>query len=55
MNMQEWYRDGGVMRDEAEAAFEGAAKEESGVEVDDVSSEPAVGSDDDNMACSDDD
>lgn len=36
--MNKWYRDVGAMRDDVAAAFEDAAEEEGGLELDDVNS-----------------
>jgi len=54
INMEEWYRDVGVMREEVEAAVEEAVEEAWGLKQDDANSEPYSGSDGDDMAISDD-
>ena len=54
INMEEWYRDVGVMREEVEAAVEEALEEAWGLKQDDANSEPFSGSDKDDIAMSDD-
>ena len=54
INMEEWYRHVGVMREEVEADFEEAVEEAERLEEDEVNFEPYSGSDVDDMAMSDD-